>query len=198
MLNAIGLVVDAAELAVAAAGTAEEGTITSGGSAATMIAAREPGPGGEAVGVLASTAVGAFVTIPADTFEDVLSWSSILLLDIPADLAGGNTYLDKHTNELVVGQDTVWTVGVQVIDQMVPGAAADLVLSGLGTVYDVYMMFPQTSGWMELRIPLDDPIGLYFAFYPDAIPDPEAKEYVLRQLQLAQDAIDLGQALSTE
>jgi hypothetical protein len=183
LVSFLGLLVDCGELSIATIGTANQGSITLGGAVGGtllgIVAGRDPGPtvevAGSAGGATTGAAVGAIVSMPADTFEDFFSYTGIGL-DVLADLIGRNSYLDSDTNEWVIGQDTLVAIALQAVDQCIPGSAADLALSGGGTIYDFYMMLPETTGWMELRVPRDDWMGAYFVFYPDVISDPKERE----------------------
>jgi hypothetical protein len=88
-------------------------------------------------------------------------------------LIGGSTYLDSETNEWVIGQDTCLAITSQFVDQLIPGSAADLALSGGGFVYDLSMMLPKATGRLEFRVARDDWTNNYLVIYADAVSDTE-------------------------
>lgn len=96
-----------------------------------------------------------------------------MILDIFGDLAGGSTYWDHTTNELVIGQDTLISSGMQITDFVIPSAIADIILNGGGLGYDLAKVSGNTSAFIELRMPFEDevpvPRNSYFVLYPDAI-----------------------------
>ena len=183
-LDHAGLVLDCIESAISLAGATGQGTVTLGGAALAQL---EPTPFGEGGAVL----VGVGISVPADALEDIPG-SFGVLLDALGDWAGGNTYWDSSTNELVIGQDTLLSGGTQLADFLIPSSVADVFLNGSELGYDLAKVRGKTAAFMEFRTPFDlesglpDLRGSYLVLYPDAIEGAPVHEFLMQLIEALQ------------
>jgi RHS repeat-associated protein len=156
-----GLFLDVVQSAISVVGTDEGGTIVLSGGAVALL---EPTSVGEA----AVAVVGIGITLPADAVEDVPGSLSVILTAL-SDLAGGDTYWDRSTNELVIAQDTLVAGTTQIVDFLLPGSPVDLALNAHSLGYDLAGTFGNTSAFVEYRISFDEkgnPTLGYLVLYP--------------------------------